>query len=173
MALELIAAIVAAMGGAGLALLLRKLSGGRLPKWIVTFAAAAGLITVTLVLEYDWYPRTSAKLPEGFVIVETQTSSQALRPWTFVRPLTTSFLAMDRTKLAQHPERAELKVAPLFAFARWRNPQSALMVFDCAGLRRVYVTEGMQIGADGQLTGAEWTQLETEDALQKAACQEE
>lgn len=172
MALELIAALVAALGCAGVALALRKLTGNRLPKWAVTLAAALGLISVTIVLEYDWFPRTAAKLPEGVVIVETGSSTNALRPWTFVKPLTTSFLALDRTKLAQHPARAELKVAPLYTLARWRNPQTAAMIFDCAGLRRVYVTEGMAIGDDGQLTGAEWTTLETEDDLQKAACRE-
>ena len=46
------------------------------------------------------------------------------------------------------------------------------MVFDCAGKRRVAVTEGMKIDADGTLTGAAWLVLETIDGLQEAACKE-
>ncbi|THD85050.1 hypothetical protein E7811_04835 [Aliigemmobacter aestuarii] len=173
MALELIAAIVAAMGFGGIALLMRKISGSRIPRWFVTVVAAAGLIGVTIWLEYDWFDRVSGELPEGFEIVETRTEPQALRPWTFIVPMTSGFLAMDRSKTARHPERAELKVVQLFAFERWKNPRNALMVFDCAEGRRVPVTEGMNIGPDGTLTGAEWIVPETEDRLQKAACQED
>ncbi|HLQ19552.1 MAG TPA: hypothetical protein VK146_11275 [Tabrizicola sp.] len=52
------------------------------------------------------------------------------------------------------------------------NPQNALMVFDCAGNRRVPVTEGMAIDANGTLTGADWAVLDATDGLQQAACKE-
>ena len=82
------------------------------------------------------------------------------------------FTALDGSKLARHPQRNELIVAPVFGFARYQNPQTALMVFDCAGSRRVAVTEGMAIDANGTLTGADWLVLQTPDGLQQAACKE-
>jgi hypothetical protein len=173
MALELVAAIVAAISFAGIALLLGKLMRGRLPKWAITVAAAVGLIGTTIWLEYDWFGRVSAELPEGFAVVDAQAAANPLRPWTYLAPITTRFSAIDATKIARHPEQAGLVMAPVYGFARWQNPQNALMVFDCAGKRRVVVTEGMEIAADGTLTGADWTNVETEDELQKAACQEE
>jgi hypothetical protein len=82
------------------------------------------------------------------------------------------FTALDGSKLARHPERSELIVAPVFGFARWENPQNVLIVFDCAGGRRVPVTEGMTIDANGTLSGAEWQVLDGMDGLQEAACKE-
>lgn len=172
MALELVAAIVAAIAFAGVALLIGKVRRRPLPRWVVTAAAGVGLIGTTVWLEYDWFRRVSAQLPENFVVVDAQPQSMPLRPWTYLVPITVGFTALDRARLARHPDDADLVMAPIYGFQRWKNPQNALMVFDCAGKRRVMVVEGMQITPDGTLTGAEWTTIDAEDELQRAACQE-
>lgn len=170
MALELISALVAA---AALGLLVwairRKVQA--IPRWLVPVAAGAGLIGTTVWLEYTWFDRVSRALPQGFVVADARAEGSPLRPWTYVFPLTTAFTALDATKIARHPEQSTMVIAPVFAFARWQNPQNALVVFDCAGNRRVPVAEGVEIGADGTLSGSEWVVLESRDDLQEAACQ--
>lgn len=170
MALELIAAIVAAIAFAGMAALARRLSGNRLPKWITPAAAGLGMIAFTVWSEYDWFGRIEGSLPEGVAIVWKDDTPSPLRPWTFVVPLTTAFTAMDTRKLAPHPDNAALVLAPVYAFARWQGVQDGFMVVDCANRQSALLTETVQIDAAGQLTGAEWLAFTENDAIGGAAC---
>lgn len=172
MALELIAAIVGAFGMAGIALLLRRLSRGRLPKWIMPVFAGLGLIGVTVVLEYGWFSRVSAELPEGVDVVWQEESASPLRPWTYLAPLVTRFVALDGREVAVHPAVPTLRIARIYSFARWQNTQEGLMVFDCANGRRALLVEGAEVTEAGELTGAEWTVPPAGDRLQEAACRE-
>jgi hypothetical protein len=171
MALELIGALVVAASLGLMAWALRR-HFSAMPKWSVPVAAGVGLIGTTIWLEYDWFSRVSAELPAGFAVVNPEATSAPLRPWTYLAPIVTRFTAIDTTKIARHPARNDLIVAPVFGFARWQNPQSALMVFDCAGNRRTPIVEGTNIDEAGVLTGGEWVLLETKDELQETACRE-
>lgn len=170
MALELIAAIVAAIACAAFAFAMRRLSGERLPKWIITAAGGAGLIGFTIWSEYDWFDRVSGELPPGVQVVWQSDAPMPLRPWTFVWPITTTFVAMDVGKMAQHPTNPALKMVPLFNFARWQPVRTSAMVVDCAGGRQVLLTQGVEITADGTLKGADWVVPSANDGFQKAAC---
>jgi len=171
MTLELLGSLFVALTIGLLVWALRKRVTA-IPAWAVPLLAGMGMIGTTIWMEYTWFDRVSDALPAGFAVANEESGSSPLRPWTYVVPLVNRFTALDGTKRANHPERPELIVAPVFGFARWQNPQNALMVFDCAGKRRVPVTDGMQIDANGTLTGAEWLVLETADGLQEAACKE-
>lgn len=171
MALELLGSFFVALTLGLLVWALRKRFAS-LPGWLTPVAAGAGLIGTAIYMEYSWFSRVSAALPPEFVVTNEETTASPLRPWTYVAPLVNQFTALDGSKLARHPERSELIVAPVFGFARWENPQNALMVFDCAANRRVPVTEGMAIDANGTLTGANWLVLDATDGLQQAACKE-
>jgi hypothetical protein len=142
------------------------------PKWLISVSAGIGLIGTTVWLEYDWFNRVSAELPANFVVVNAQATSNPMRPWTYLAPITTSFTAIDGSKLARHPTASHLVTVPVFGFARWQNPQNSLMVFDCSGSRQTAVIEGMMIDDKGAMTGAEWLPAPTGDALQEAACKE-
>jgi hypothetical protein len=171
MALELLGSIFVALT-IGLLLWALRRKFPAIPRWLVPVAAGLGMVTSTIWMEYSWFDRVSRALPPGFAVANVENGSSPLRPWTYVVPLANRFTALDGTKRARHPERPELIVAPVFGFARWQNPQTALMVFDCSGKRRVAVTETMKIDAAGTLTGAEWLELDTTDGLQEAACKE-
>lgn len=170
MGIELIAAFVAAVAAAGVAMILRKLSGGRLPKWITPAAAGAGMIAFAVYMEYGWFGRQADALPEGVTIVWQDTSPSPLRPWTMVFPMTKAFTAMDTRRLAPHPDNPSLVLAPVFAFARWQNLREGFMVVDCATRQSALLTEGVSIDAQGQLAGAAWTPLAEGDAIGSAAC---
>ncbi|WP_137111437.1 hypothetical protein [Rhodobacter sp. SY28-1] len=171
MALELIGALIAAAALGLLAWALRRWRPG-LPRWLVPFAAAVGLIGTTLVLEYTWYSRVSAELPAGLEIVKVEEEAMPLRPWTYLKPITMRFWAIDQRKRMIHPQVGTLRLLPLLKFARWRPVESGLMAFDCAGARQVAVVEGVEITETGELTGADWQAAPEGDTLQAAACRE-
>lgn len=173
MALELLAAIIAAVAFAGMAHLVWRLSGRRLPRWIVPAAAALGLIGFTVWNEYDWFGRVSAELPPGVPVVWTETGANGLRPWTHLFPMTTRFIALDRRSIAQHPGNADLRLAHIYEFARWTPTRDTMMVFDCAAGRRVTLTEQVTIDDQGVLSGAEWVAAAPDDAFQTQACKED
>ena len=168
---EFLAALVAAVGGAGIVLMLRKLFPA-LPNWAMPFGAAFALIGTTVWLEYDWFNRVSGKLPAGFEVVWKDETPQGLRPWSFAVPLTTRFLAMDTTKLAPHPANPQLRLARVYNFDRWKPVEDGYLAVDCAGLRRVAIVEGVEITAEGVLTGAEWQPADASDPVTRAACRE-
>jgi len=173
MALELIAAIVAAVAMWGMAHLAQRFSGGRLPRWIMPAAAALGLIGFTVWSEYDWFSRVSAELPPGVEVVWSEAGSDALRPWTHLVPLTTRFVALDQRETARHPANADLRLVRLYNFARWKPTKDAMMVFDCAEGRQILLTDKVTITDQGALSGAEWVVAKPEDAFQRLVCGEE
>lgn len=173
MAIELIAAIVAAIALAGLAHLARRLSGGRLPRWLVPFAGGLGLIGFTIWSEYDWFGRVSAELPQGVVVAWTDSSGSPLRPWTYLVPMTGRFVAIDTREMARHPANADLRMAHIYSFARWKPTEDAMMVFDCAAGRQIMLTDKITITDEGTLSGADWVVAGPEDGFQQAACRKE
>jgi hypothetical protein len=170
MTLELIAAFAAAFALGGVGLVLRHLSRGRLPRWLVPAMAGAGMIGYAVWSEYSWYARSSAVLPQGVVVVWAEPEEMPLRPWTFFAPLVLRYVAMDLRELAIHPVNADLRLAPLYYFGRWENTRNGMMVVDCTAGRQVLVTEGVAITDDGQLAGGTWTDPPDGDGYQKAAC---
>ncbi|MFZ1468698.1 MAG: hypothetical protein WAT09_06920 [Paracoccaceae bacterium] len=171
MAFELIAALIAAAVLGLMAWALRRWVPS-LPKWLVPFAGAMGLIGFTIWSEYDWFDRVSATLPATYQVVDVQEEAMPLRPWTYLKPIRMRFLAIDRAKTMTHPTVAGLRIVTLYSFARWKSVQQGLMAVDCAGNRQVWLTDGVKISDDGTLTGAEWLPVDKADKLQEAACQE-
>lgn len=170
MAFELVAAIIAAIAFGALMHMLRRFAGAHLPRWSVAAAAAAGLIGTTIWLEYDWFNRVSAELPEGVEVVWHAEEVMALRPWTMIKPITTRFVAMDTRAIAQHPNNATLRMAKVFNFGRWQPVTDGLMAFDCAQSRQVLIAQGVEITEDGTLQGAQWVSAAEGDGFQAAAC---
>jgi hypothetical protein len=172
MGFELIAAIVAAVACGGFVHLLRRMTGERLPRWLVPASAAAGLILFTLWSEYDWFGRVSRGLPEGVEVAWSESEASALRPWTFLVPLTTRFVAVDTREMKRHPAKPELHMATVYSFARWQPPVEGLMVVDCAAGRRVMVTDSVTISDAGDLVGGEWIDAGAQDGFRAAVCGE-
>lgn len=162
MALELLAAIIAAVGMAGIAIAIRKLTRNRLPKWIVPAAAGLGMIGFAVLSEYGWYGRSAASLPEGVTVLRAEKGSSPMRPWTFFAPITLKFSALDGRAASVHPANENLRMARVFHFERWAPTRDSMLIVDCSEGRQVAVTAGVEIDTSGNLTGAEWQPGEAE-----------
>ncbi|MEO1025481.1 MAG: hypothetical protein AAFX07_07980 [Pseudomonadota bacterium] len=170
MFVELIATFVAGIACAGLAMLLVRVSGRRLPRWITPLAAGAGMLAVTISNEYTWYNRTAASLPEGLEIAMTVEEQSWFRPWTQVWPYTKRFVAVDLGTARGHENQPDQTLVDLYFFGRWSPVNQAPMLFDCAGDRSALLIDGAEFAPDGSLRDAEWQALSPDDAILTLAC---
>lgn len=92
---NLVATVFAGLGMAGVALILRMMSRNKLPKWLIPVFAGAGMLACQIYIEYSALDLIKSRLPEGTVVVETETESMVWRPWTYLVPLKTAFTALD------------------------------------------------------------------------------
>lgn len=172
MLMDLIATIAAGVGLVGLVIVIRHLTKGRLPKWTVPAAFGAGMLLFSTWNEYTWYDRTTEALPEQVVILSSPTDRAALRPWTYLFPVSTRFMAFDRVGMIVSQSDSRYRRADVMVVQRWQQTTRIPLAFDCTEARRADLIEGGMLAPDGTLTGTEWLTVDPTDALQRAACQE-
>lgn len=117
MIFELFAVIFAGVAGAGLMLLVTNLSRGRLPRWVLPLGAGASMMIAAIAMEYGWYARTRAALPEDMVVADRVAASNWYRPWTYAVPMTERFVAVDKGTLRTNSQEG-LFLADLYFFGR-------------------------------------------------------
>lgn len=166
MIIDLIATISAGGAVAGLVLMLRWLSRGRLPRWLVPAGIGLGMLGFGVWNEYSWYPRTVGAMSDRLAILSAPVESSALRPWTYLAPVTHRFLALDRGTVLQAEDDAGLRRAEILEVARWQPVRRLGMVFDCTNARQALLP-----AADATPEGAPaWLPVSPEDPAQAAVC---
>lgn len=169
MVFELIGVIVAGVLGGGVASLIRRLVP-MLPRWSIPAAAGLGMLFVSITLEYAWFERTRAALPDQVEVALTNESSAPWRPWTYAVPLVNRFIAVDRRTLQTHDAAPTLRMVDLVAFARWTPPSRLTVVVDCADGRRVDLVPGVTLTEDGHVEGGTWHAMGRDHAVTRIAC---
>lgn len=170
MFLELIATVFAGLALAGVVMLIRKATGGRLPNWVVPVAAGLGMIATTISNEYGWYGRTTDSLPAGLEIAQTVENQSFYRPWTYVRPYVDRFVAVDTASLRENPALPGQRMVDLYFYGRWAPPSSMRVLLDCNGERRASLADGAEFGADGRVTDANWIGVGADDPVLATGC---
>lgn len=125
MLIEFLAVIIAGFGGAGIALILRKLSARRLPAWLVPVCAASGMLAMVIYLEYSWAGRFEAGLPEDMVVVSKNEDRAWYRPWTYAVPLTTRLMVVDNRIRQTNKANPDLVLTGIILQERWRWPSGS------------------------------------------------
>ena len=170
MLFDFIAAAAAGFGLAGIAMLLRHLTRGLLPRWIVPLTAGVGMFGYAVWNEYTWFDRVTGAFGEGVVVVSAPSESQFYRPWTYVKPLTLRFVAWDGVNVLRSTEVPGLLQGDAVIVHRWQETQRVRMAFDCVAGRQVTLMEGASLAPDGTLTNAKWQEAAADDPLQPVAC---
>lgn len=168
MFLELIATFAAGLGAAGVVLLLNRITGGRLPGWAMPVAAGATMIGVAIWSEMTWADRTADALPDGIEVAETVTESAWWRPWTYLWPQTTRFIAVDMASIRTNPAARETRLLDLYLFARWQPVARVPQLVHCSMPGLADVTDASLAEPDA----ADWRPVAENDALLRLACKE-
>lgn len=116
---HLIAAVFAGLAAAGIGLILRNLSGKRLPKWIVPVCGGLGMLGYQIHIEYSWFEHKQAQLPDTAIVISSDTGTAVWRPWTFAIPMTTKFSVVDSENIRiSEQNNARLAEFMLYQFER-------------------------------------------------------
>lgn len=151
--------------------LVRSLKG-RLPKWTIPAAAGAAMLAATISSEYGWYGRTVALMPERIVVAEAIEERAFYRPWTYLRPYVTRYVAVDLRSTRIHPAQPDQRIVDLVFYGRWARTAKVPMLFDCANGRRADIVDGVEFGANGDVLNARWLTVPGDDPVLETACGE-
>lgn len=166
MLLELMASLAAAVGAAGIMLLVVRLSGRRLPRWLVPAAVGLAMLGYTLWSEYTWGNRIAARLPEGVVEVVRVDERIWWKPWTLAVPQTTRMMAANIAGAATREDAPGVRIVTLYFFARWMSTRSVPVLIDCAAGAQADASEA----ALADPRAATWLPLGADDPLIRAVC---
>ncbi len=167
MLIDFISTIAAGFCAAGVVLIVNHLSGRRLPKWALPAGIGLAMLSLAIWNEYSWYPRALAQLPDNVVIASAPVERVVYRPWTYVVPLVSRFIAVDRPQGADAPA---VFATNAYVVERWGQSRPVPVAFDCAKGLRADLFEGAELADNGTLKGAEWRPHDPEDVLVRAAC---
>ncbi|WP_170557787.1 hypothetical protein [Ruegeria atlantica] len=170
MFLELIGTIFAGIAFAGVVMVLNKLTGGRLPRWMTPVAAGLGMIGMTIASEYSWYDRTRDTLPEGMTVIQEVESRAFYRPWTYAVPFVDRFAAIDAGSVRTNEQVPEQRLVELYLFGRWAPVSKLPVVVNCKEFSRANLADGAQFADDGRLLNADWIDVTANDPIVEATC---
>lgn len=163
---ELIATIFAGVGGAGIALLIRKISKQRAPKWLVPAFAGMAMLGFQIQGEYDWYQHQTSLLPEGVVVVKAVQEKAPWRPWSYLYPQTLRFIAADVANSAQNKIDPNLILVDLYFFERRSLAKRVPQIVDCLQGARTDFTQDFSATNQQQA----WHKLDKQDPLLTSVC---
>ena len=165
---HLVAAASAGLGAAGVALLLRSLSGKRLPRWIIPAFGGLGMLAYQIHAEYTWFEHKQQQLPPSAQVVSSEKSEMFWRPWTYLFPMTTAFQVIDRENLISR----EAGNDRLVEYIRYRFEKQAIdhvttrpYLMNCTTRERLPLDE-----STGEPKLDELVRLDAGDPVFKAVC---
>ncbi len=167
----LIGTFVAGFAGAGFVLMLRFLYKERIPKGATPVAAGLCMLAATIGSEYSWYGNTHANLPEGMEVVTVRDQQNWYRPWTFVAPYVTAFVAIDRLSERTNEAVPDVHLLNFYLFQRFNAAVEMPTLVDCTERTRASVIDGLEFDDDGRPLNVQWTAVAADDALVLAACE--
>lgn len=167
---ELIGTVAAGVATALLVWAINRTLKGRLPSWLVPVAAGAAMLAATISSEYSWFSRTQANMPSGFVVTETVEEIKFYRPWTYVKPYVSRFIAVDQLTARTHPDHPDQRIVDLVIYGRWARTAKIPALFDCAANARADLVDGVEFGPNGEVLNADWLSMEADAPVLQAAC---
>lgn len=163
---NLLATVVAGMGAAGIALVIRSLTRKRAPKWLIPAFAGIGMLAYQIHLEYTWYDHKRSVLPEAAEVVSTEQREIAWRPWTYFVPQVTSFTVLDVNSINRERGTEGIARFYLHRFERIVKDQVSSRIY----LLNCDTRELVSLSQDGSPNISELRRLDTSDPLQLAVC---
>lgn len=160
---ELVATVFAGIAGAGIALIIRKISRQSTPKWLIPVFAGLAMLGFQIQSEYTWFDHQASRLPNGVVVVKKIEEQTFWRPWSYVFPQSLRFIAADVAHSAVNKVNTNLVLVDLYFFERRQLAKRVPQVIDCQqGARSDFSTE--------KNSQVNWHSLSKSDPLLQAVC---
>ena len=171
MIFELIAAITAGFACGGIVFGLNKLTGSRLPRWIVPACAGLGMLAFGIWNDYNWFERTVTGAPEGFVVAQHNQNRNIWRPWSFAYPVVSRLVGVYSNSVERN-ENVPGQLTVVLALAqRFQQTVQVRVLFDCENHRRADLTGAdVTVDENGNYVGLQWFDLPEDDPVLKTAC---
>lgn len=167
---ELIATVFAGLGAAGIALLLRKLTKNRAPRWLIPVFAGTAMLGFQIQSEYTWYQHTASRLPAGVVVIKKIEQQTAWRPWSYLYPQTLRFIAADVANASANNLNPQVKLVDLYFFERRAQARRVPQVVHCLQYAQADFSAQLQIPEGSVAVDANWKKLSSDDPLIRALC---
>lgn len=167
---ELIATVIAGLGGAGIALILRKVTVNKAPMWLIPAFAGASMLGFQIHSEYSWFNHQSGRLPAGVVVIKTVEQTAAWRPWSYLYPQTLRFIAADVANASVNQINPQLRLVDLYFFERRASARRVPQVVHCQQQAQTDFSAQLQIPAVDASVGSDWKKLSSDDPLLIAVC---
>ncbi len=167
---ELIATVCAGLGGAGIALILRKVSANKAPRWLIPVFAGATMLGFQIHGEYSWFEHQSGLLPNGVVVVNTVQEQAVWRPWSYLYPQTLRFIAADVANASANQRNNQIRLVDLYFFERRAVARRVPVVLHCQLHARTEFSQQLHIPQDEAPLSGDWQKLSADDPLLSAVC---
>lgn len=171
MAFQMISTLMIGVLGASLAYIAFRMSGRRLSKAVIPFAAAAAMLAYSIWNEMTWFARTAATLPEGYAVIEPGPPvSSPLSPWTYAIPRTDSFRVLDRHSVQPLPKSAGRYLAQVHEVARYLPTRKTNWIVDCTASQQAEIGPATRFDDAGLPAGITWIKIEGASRMAELAC---
>ncbi len=167
---SLLTALVAGFAGAGIGLLLRSLSGQRLPKGVIPICAGLAMLAATVGTEYGWYPNVLRTMPEDTIVVAERQQQTWYQPWTFIRPWVRGFVSYSPSEVAETVEGSGILVVQLRRQERWQPQMVLPNLIDCETNRRAEIRPDTEFSDTGAPVNAPWIDVADGDPIVASVC---
>lgn len=162
---QLIATVVAGVGAAGIALLLIKLSANRLPRYLTPLFAGIGMLSFLIYTEYQWFSHQQSLLPANVRVVQQIEETTWWRPWSYVWPQVTRFMAADFNSIEQNRINPAVLMVDIYLFAERTPAVASKQLVHCGWQKRQDFTKTSQIPATDAVPDEHWFSLPTGNSL--------
>ncbi len=163
----IIAIVFSGLGAAGVALILRKLSRNKLPKWIIPVFAGLGMLGYQISYEYSWFEHQQARQPDAAVVVSTEEGTVFWRPWTYFFPMIIAYTVIDTENMVQtDAEEYQFAEFILYRFEK----QHVDLVSHQAYLLNCTTAEMVPIDQQRQPNLSRLEKVDVEDLIYVTAC---
>lgn len=170
MIIEFVAVIAIGFAAAGVAMLLRRATGNRLPRFATPAAAGLAMLGFTIWGEYSWYPRTAQALPADVPILSVHAEPSVFRPWTYLVPFVNRFSAVDLASARRNAALPDQVIVDVVLMGRHSASAKVPVMVDCAENRRADLVDGMAFDDTGALRDAHWHALGPDHPLIGHVC---
>lgn len=170
MFLGYVGAIVGGISLAALLLVASKIFRLKLPGWAYPAAAGAGMLLLTIHIEYSWFGQVQDGLPEEIEIVETFNETVFYQPWTYVVPRVNRFIAIDHGTARLNPNVENMVLINTLLMERLTPALIATQFINCTQGSRMLTSESMALGEDGMPLDDDWVTVGLDDPLISAVC---